>query len=259
MDSEIYYVIKKLNDRSYAEITLNRPNKGNALTLPMLERLDAILNEIEANTLIKAVVIRSEGKFFCTGGDIAAWGSLSARDMGQTWILKGISVLSHVSNLAKPVIAVIHGHAIGGGLELALSCDFRLVHKEALFGTPEVGIGMIAGWNGIRLLTEIIGPTRSKELTLSGKLIKAEHALNWGLFNTVTETVSDLNHETEKLLSHLLSNSSQAMAETKMILNTIHLDLRHQHAAAAERAAQSDDCLEGVTAFKEKRKPQFKV
>jgi enoyl-CoA hydratase/carnithine racemase len=259
MDSEISFVVKKLNERSYAEITLNRPTKGNSLTLNMLESLHEILNQIEVDPLIKAVVVRSEGKFFCTGGDITAWGSLSAREMGQTWILRGIDILTKLTNLPKPVIAVIHGHAIGGGLELALNCDFRLVYKEALFGTPEVGIGMIAGWNGIRRLTEIIGPTRAKELTLSGKLFKAEDARTWGLFNSVSETVNDLNREAETLLIQLLSNSSQAMAETKALLNTIHLDLRHQHAAAAERAAQSDDCLEGVTAFKEKRKPNFKL
>lgn len=240
------------------EITLNRPEKGNALTMPMVERLDSIVSEIERDREIRAVVVRGRGRFFCTGGDIEAWGSLSPDEMGRHWILYGIHVLERLSGLPQPVIAVVSGHALGGGLELALAADFRIAVKSAKFGAPEVNLGVISGWMGIRRLAEVIGVGRASHLMLLGSPITADLALNWGLITALADDADDLERQLNGWLERLCVNAPEAMALTKGILATMHADLRHHHASAAAQAVATENCKEGVRAFREKRKPVFR-
>ncbi|HEX4165737.1 MAG TPA: enoyl-CoA hydratase/isomerase family protein, partial [Bryobacteraceae bacterium] len=141
MESEILFSRKEQFGAVCGEITLNRPDKGNALTMHMLERLDSIVSEIKTDRELRAVVIRARGRFFCTGGDIEAWGSLSPRQMARDWIPYGIDVFQRLAELPQPVIAAVSGHALGGGLELALAADFRVAVKSAKFGSPEVTLG----------------------------------------------------------------------------------------------------------------------
>ncbi len=126
MDPEILYSRKEREGAAWAEITLNRPQKGNALTLPMLNELESAVALARSDATVRAVVLRGNGRFFSTGGDIEAWGSLSPNEMGRDWILRGIEVLDQIATLPQPVIAAISGHAIGGGLELALAADLRV-------------------------------------------------------------------------------------------------------------------------------------
>jgi enoyl-CoA hydratase len=258
MESEIVFSRNEQFGVMCGEITLNRPEKGNALTLAMLQRLDLIVSEIETDHELRAVVIRARGRFFCTGGDIEAWGSLSPDEMGRDWILYGIHVFEHLAALPQPVIAAISGHALGGGLELALAADFRIGVKAAKFGSPEVTLGMISGWTGIRRLAEMIGVARARHLTLLGAPITAELALNWGLLTGLADDAGDLERQLTSWLERLCANAPRAMALTKGILATTHADLRQHHASAAAQALSTEDCKEGVRAFREKRKPVFR-
>ena len=258
MDPEILYECKEANGAAWAEITLNRPDKGNALTMPMLERLSAIAEALAADRKVRAVVLRAQGRFFCTGGDIAAWGSLTPAEMAQAWILRGIEVFEQVASLPQPVIAVLQGHALGGGLELALAADLRIAVRTAKFGTPEVTLGMISGWMGVRRLAETIGPARARHLTLLGTPIAAAQALDWGLITAMAEDSDGVEQQTNAWVTRLCGNGPIAMALTKGILATVHEDLRHHHAAAVAQAAASEDCREGVRSFLEKRAPVYR-
>jgi enoyl-CoA hydratase/carnithine racemase len=258
MESEILYVRSEWQGAAWAEITLNRPTTGNALTLSMLDRLDALVSTIAADSELRAVVIKGSGRFFCTGGDIAAWGSLKPNEMGQKWILRGIEIFDRIASLPQPVIAAIGGHALGGGLELALAADLRVAVREAKLGTPEVTLGMIAGWTGVRRLAETIGVARARHLTLLGSTISAEQALDWGLVTALADDAAGLDVQVAQWLERLLVNGPIAMALTKGLLKTMHQDMRQAFASAAAHATATEDCREGVRAFAEKRKPVFK-
>ena len=258
MESEIVFSCNERFGAVCAEIALNRPGKGNALTMPMLQQLDSIISEIEADRDIRAVVIRGGGRFFCTGGDIEAWSALSPLEMERDWILYGIKVLERLAALPQPVIAAISGHALGGGLELALAADLRIAMKSAKFGSPEVTLGMISGWMGIRRLAETIGVGRARHLTLLGTPVTANVALDWGLITALADDAEDLERQLEAWLERLCANAPAAMALTKGILATAHADLRYHHAGAAGQALSTEDCKEGVRAFREKRKPVFR-
>lgn len=257
MEPEILYSRNEQNGAVWAEIALNRPDKGNALTLRMLEQLNYLLAEVESDRRLRAVVLRGRGRFFCTGGDIEAWGALSPEEMGQHWILHGIAVFDRLARLPQPVIAVIGGHALGGGLELALAADLRIALGSAKLGSPEVTLGMIAGWMGVRRLAETIGVARARHLTLLGAPISAAQALDWGLVTALAEYPADLERQLAQWLERLCANGPSAMALTKGILAGMHQDLRHHHAAAVAQAAASEECAEGVRAFREKRPPVF--
>ncbi len=257
MEPEILFTRKERGGVAWAEITLNRPQKGNALTLPMLDHLESLLAGIRTDLTVRAVVLRGNGRFFCTGGDIEAWGSLTPAEMGRDWILRGIEIFDLIASLPQPVIAAIQGHALGGGLELALAADLRVGVRAAKFGTPEVTLGMIAGWTGVRRLAETIGVARARHLTLLGSFIPAGQALDWGLLTALAEDAAGLDAQLDQWLDRLLSNGPIAMSLTKGLLGTMHQDMRYAHASAAAQAAATEDCNEGVRAFAEKRKPVY--
>jgi len=137
MEEQVVVERRERGGLAWAEIRLNRPDKGNALTMPMIDRLGDLVDEIARDRDTRAVVLRATGRFFCTGGDIEAWGSLSPHDMGRDWILRGIDVLDRLATLPQPVVAALTGHALGGGLELAMAADLRIAVKAAKLGLPE--------------------------------------------------------------------------------------------------------------------------
>jgi enoyl-CoA hydratase/carnithine racemase len=258
MDQEILFERQQRNRLSWAQITLNRPDKGNALTMPMIERLAEIADELRSDRETRAVVLRGKGRFFCTGGDIEAWGALSPHDMGRDWILRGIEVFERIASLPQPIIAAIGGHALGGGLELAMAADLRVAVKQAKFGSPEVTLAMIPGWMGTRRLAEMIGPARARHILLLGSPISAAQACDWGLVTALAEDESDLELKLEVWLDRLLANGPSAIALIKGLLATMHTDLRQHHASAVAQASGTEDCREGVRAFAEKRAPVYR-
>lgn len=243
----------------WTELILNRPDKGNALTMPMLESLWHHAEEIARQKDMRVVVLRGAGdRFFCTGGDIEAWGGLSPHDMGRDWILHGIEVFERIAGLPQTVIAALNGHALGGGLELAMAADLRVAISRAKMGTPEVTLGMIPGWMGTRRLAEMIGVARARHLTLLGSPIPAQQALDWGLVTAVADTPEGLEQQVTAWRERLCANGPSAIALIKGILAASHTDMRQHHASAVAQAAGTDDCREGVKAFLEKRPPVYR-
>ena len=258
MDQDIVLERRQRGDASWVEIWLNRPDKGNALTMPMIERLGGLADELASDRGARAVVIRAKGRFFCTGGDIGAWGSLPPHEMGRDWIARGIDVFERIAALPQVVIAALSGHALGGGLELAMAADLRLAVTQARLGCPEASLGMIPGWMGTRRLAELIGPARARHLLLLASPITAAQASDWGLVTAVADDEADLEAQLDGWLDRVFANGPSALALIKGLLGTMHQDLRHHHASAAAQAAGTEDCREGVRAFLQKRSPVFR-
>lgn len=258
MEATVLYQEKKRSGGEWAEIMLNRPEKGNAITLPMLDEIEGYVHELKAAKNIRALVLRGNGRFFCTGGDIEAWGALTPNEMSDRWALRGIQVLEMIAALPQPVIAAISGHALGGGLEFALMADLRVAVKAAKLGTPEVRLGMISGWTGVCRLAEIIGVARARELTLLGSPIPAEKAYVWGLLNALADDLGAMEIQIDSWLDQIFANSGPAIALTKSLLGTLHADLSLHHAAAAGLARSTADSSEGIAAFRAKRNPVFR-
>ncbi|MFN7622291.1 MAG: enoyl-CoA hydratase/isomerase family protein, partial [Acidobacteriota bacterium] len=166
---------------AWAEIILDRPEKGNSLTIPMVQRLGALVGELAADRELRVVFLRGRGRFFCTGGDIGSWGRLTPHEMARDWIEPGIAMLRQLAALPQPVVALINGHALGGGLELAMAADLRIALEGARLGMPEVNLGMIPAWMGVRRLAETIGVARARQMALLGWPITAREALDYGL------------------------------------------------------------------------------
>ena len=258
MDQDIVLERRQRGDASWVEIWLNRPGKGNALTMPMIERLGDFADELASDRAVRAVVIRAKGRYFCTGGDIGAWGSLPPHEMGRDWIARGIDVFGRIAALPQVVVAALSGHALGGGLELAMAADLRLAVKQAQFGCPEASLGMIPGWMGTRRLAELIGPARARHLLLLASPITAAQASDWGLVTSVSDDEAGLEAQLDGWLDRVFANGPSAIALIKGLLDTMHQDLRHHHASAAAQAAGTEDCREGVRAFLEKRRPVYR-
>ncbi len=258
MDKKILLKRNETDDGGWAEVVLNRPEKGNALTLEMLNELERITEDLRSDGGLRVVVLRGEGRFFCTGGDINEWSAMSPSQMAEEWILRGIEVFGRIAALPQPVIAVLNGHALGGGLELALAADIRIAAAGAKLGVPEVRLGMISGWGGVRRLAETIGVSRARMMTLTGEPVTAATALDFGLVHFVEESESDVEARVERLIRQFFSNGPIAMRVTKGLLATAHEDLRFAHATAVAQVAATEDCKEGVEAFREKRQARFK-
>lgn len=249
---------RQRGDHMVAEIRLDRPDKGNALSMAMIERLGSIVEDLARDRSIRVVVVRASGSYFCTGGDITEWGGLTPHEMERDWLLRGSGVFGRLAALPQPVIAVMAGHALGGGLELALAADLRLALRSASVGCPEVTIGVIPGWMGTRRLAELIGPARARHLLLLGSPISADRAYEWGLVTSVADDHGELERQLDSWLDRLLANAPLAMTLIKGIVSDLHEDVVQQHARAAAQAAATEDCREGVRAFLEKRPPVFR-
>ncbi len=241
-----------------ARLVLSNPRRANALSMAMIEQLDTALARIERSA-VRVVQIRGSGeRFFCAGADIGEWGPLSPETMGRHWIGEGNRVFQRLAHLGAVVIAQINGDAYGGGLEVALCADLRLMADRAKLGFPEVGIGAIPGWMGCTRLQSVIGPGRAKQMILSGEPIDASTAERWGLVN---EVLSDdqLENRVQQLSATIELKSSTAISVAKRMLNasldTERFAVLHELAASAVKA--SPDAAEGVAAFREKRKPRF--
>jgi enoyl-CoA hydratase/carnithine racemase len=244
---------------SIAIITLARPEKLNALDEAMISGLAIAAERIDAHGAIRAVILTGEGKGFCAGGDIAAWGKLSPLDMGQRWVRDGHRVFDRLTRLRVPLIAAINGHALGGGLELAATADIRIAEEQAKFGLPETGIGMVPGWSGTQRLVTRFGAAAVRRLALTGEIVTAERALQLGLIDEIAPKGQGLEQACE-LARKIAARAPIANAVAKQMINAAEGE---DAAAAIEILAGSlvsytDDLKEGVASFVEKRTPDFK-
>ena len=212
-----YNTIKYEVNEHIAKITMNRPKALNALNSEVLDELDKCLDEIKANNDLRVLIITGEGRSFIAGADIKEMsdiGGLEAKAFGN----KGLSVFRKIETLPIPVIAAVNGFALGGGCELAMSCDIRIASNKALFGQPEVGLGLIPGFGGTQRLQRLVGQGWAKYLIYSAENIKADKALEIGLVQDVVE-VEELEERVNTLAEAIASKAPIAVKLAKEAIN----------------------------------------
>lgn len=239
-----------------AELHLDNPAKMNAFTVEMLEQLSAHLETLERSDALVVLVTAAEAKCFCSGADIPGWGGLSPADFARHWVRGGHRIFDRLARLARPTIAVLHGHAFGGGLELAAACDLRVMAPRATLALPESGIGIVPGWSGTQRLARLLPEAVVKEMALFGRRIGAERALALGFAAEVTDTP----REAALAMAARVADLSPRAVEIAKAM--IHAARGEDPAAMIEALgsaaiAASADRDEGVAAFAGKRKPQF--
>lgn len=244
-----------------AKIILNRPSVLNALNYQLLVELEEAIEQIKNNRQIRAVVISGSGeKAFCVGADLKERITLTEADVKRN-LNKINALFCSIEQLPQITICAINGHALGGGLELALSCDFRLAASNALLGLPETSLGIIPGAGGTQRLSRLIGETKALELIISAKKITSEEALQLGIVSKVVPQ-QNLNDSVEEFIASFINNAPIALEQAKFAVKAgSKVDL--QTGLAIERKAyeftlSTEDRIEALKAFKEKRKPQFK-
>ncbi len=244
-----------------ATITINRPKALNALNKQTVQEILSRLNDAEADETVKVIVITGTGdKAFCVGLDLKAVKGISAVN-GMNLSLLGQELTKKIESLRKPVIAAINGYALGGGLELAMSCDLRIASENAKVGQPELNVGLIPGWGGTQRLPRLVGRGIAKELIFTGKMIDAETAKQLGVLNKVVPP-DQLKSVVKELAAELMTKPPIGIQLAKQLINSsIETDLTKglvQEAQAFGVLASTEDFDEGVAAFIEKRKPQYK-
>lgn len=241
-------------------VSINRPKALNALNTETLSQLQQVFRDLEGDPAVRVVILTGAGdRAFVAGADI-----LEMKDMSCLEAVRfsefGHATLAQIEGLAKPVIAAVNGFALGGGLEIALACDFVFASEKAKFGLPEVTLGIFPGWGGTQRLPRLIGKARAKELILTGSMISAEEAREWGIVNRIFSAES-LLEETRKVAKKIASNGPIAVQLAKTTIDQAH-DLplaagSHMAAVSFGNCFTTKDQKEGMTSFLEKRKPQF--
>ncbi len=243
-------------------ITINRPGALNALNPEVLKALENALEKAERDEKVKVILITGSGeKAFVAGADIAEMSKMSPREAREFSKL-GQKVFRKIEQMEKPVIAVVNGYALGGGLELAISCDYILASENAQFGQPEVDLGIFPGFGGTQRLPRILGKLRAKELIFWGERIPAQKALGIGLVNEVAPQ-DKLMERARELAKKLMSKGLIAIGLAKRAIEQ-GTDLDLDSGLLIEQTLFSlcfdtQDQKEGMKAFLEKRKPEFKV
>ncbi len=209
--------LKIERDDQVVQITITRQEKLNAMNLAVMDEFISILDDLEKDSS-RVIIITGDGpKAFSAGADIEYMSSIGPSD-AEKYALRGHEVLNKIEKLEKPVIAAVNGYALGGGCELALSCDLRFASPNAYLGQPEVTLGICPGWGGTQRLLRIIGPARAKDLIFSGRKITAEEAFSMGLINRIFPSESLLS-ETRSYAKAISKNSSFAIGISKMLVN----------------------------------------
>ena len=238
-----------------AILTINRPEALNALNSQVLSDLDEAITKVEADDGVHAVILTGAGRSFVAGADIGEMKSFSARD-GKKFGVHGGGVFLRLENLSKPVIAAVNGCALGGGCELAMSCDIRLASEKAKFGQPEVGLGITPGFGGTQRLPRIVGISKAMELILTAKVINAAEAERIGLVSAVYPP-EELMDKAMELANAICANAPIAVAESKRCIRMgMQTDIATGSAFEAEAfgvTCGTEDKDEGMGAFLEKR------
>ena len=243
-------------DGAVARLTLRRPDKLNALDRAMIDALAEAARAIEAARDVRVAILAAEGKAFCAGGDIAAWGGLPPLDMWRDWTRAGHRAFEALARLRVPLIAALSGHAFGGGLELAASADLRVAQPGIKLGLPETGLGMAPGWSGTQRLVRRFGAQVVRRMALTGRLFTAEEGLALGL---VDEIAPDAGKRADEIAADVAARGPVAAQIVKSMINAAEgedRDLAVEGLAGA-LTAMTEDLAEGVAAFRAKRAPVF--
>lgn len=246
-------------DNGIFTITINRPEKLNALNKTVMEELSAAVDELNSNAAIKSAIITGAGpKSFVAGADITEFIGLTA-EQGRALAKKGQDIFFKIENSAKPVVACVNGFALGGGCELATACHFRIASENAKFGQPEVNLGLLPAYGGTQRLTQLIGKGRAIEIMITGNMIDANTALQYGLVNYVVPQEELLN-KAKSILEIVNSKAPIAVAKCIAAANAVFDETKNGYEFEVNAFGDcfaTADKVEGTTAFLEKRKPVF--
>ncbi len=255
-----YSSLQLTKDGGIGIVTINRTQVLNALNMDVFRELYGMFTEIENDPEIRVVILTGAGKAFVAGVDI-----LGMKDNNPVTIEKFIKIARQagdaIFNLSKPVIAAINGYAFGGGNELALACDLRIASENAQFGQQEINLGIVPGGGAMQKLPRLVGMAKAKEIVFTGEVFNAQTALEIGMINKVVPA-EKLMDEARALARKLLTKSSVALAYAKKSMNS-GMDMSLSSAMDMDecffaRCFSTEDQKEGMQAFSEKRKPQFK-
>lgn len=246
-----------------ATITLNSPDNLNALDPQMIEELIEVLDKCAGDNEIRAVILTAKGNAFCSGGDINALkNALEEAPEKSFGVIRKLGFTAlRIRNLKKPVIAAINGAAAGAGFNLALACDFRICTEETKFVQAFVNIGLVSDMGGVHFLTQMLGAAKATELLMTGRTVSSKEAKEIGLVNQVVAS-DELEKASKELAATLASGPTKSLGKLKTLINrsafsgleeSLNNELEYQI-----EAAKTEDFKEGVTAFLEKRKPEFK-
>lgn len=246
--------------KAIAFVEINRPSKLNALNQRTIASLSEAFSALEKDSSVRVIILSGVGeKAFVAGADISEFSEYT-KEEGEALSRKGHnSLFDAIENLSKPVIAAVNGFALGGGLELAMACHFRLASENAKMGLPEVSLGLIPGYGGTQRLPQLIGKGRAMEMMLTGAMITAEKALSYGLVNYVVSQ-NDLLSTCLKIAEKILQNSPNAASQVIESVNAGYDNQVDGYAIEIESFGAcfgTDDFIEGTQAFLNKRKPKF--
>jgi enoyl-CoA hydratase len=242
-----------------ATVLLNRPDTLNALSSSLLDALDGVVGEIEAARDLRGMIVTGAGRAFCAGADIEEISKLDGQT-GLGFARRGQGVFSRIEKLLIPVVAALNGFALGGGCELAMACHIRVASNRARFGQPEVKLGILPGFGGTQRLPRLVGRGAATELILSGRIIKAEEALQLRLIHEITEPDALLGRCGELLKSTFGNGPGAIAASLQAIRDGLDLELDAALEVEAKLFAQTcatPEKAEGTRAFLEKREPKF--
>lgn len=256
----IYENILVSNHDKIATVTINRPSKLNALNVATIQELHHAFNTLELQADIQVIILTGTGeKAFVAGADIAEFANFSVEE-GAQLAAQGQEILfDFVENLKTPVIAAVNGFALGGGLELAMACHFRIASENAKMGLPEVSLGVIPGYGGTQRLPQLIGKGRAMEMIMTAGMITADEALRVGLVNHVAPQ-NELLVFCNSIAEKITRNSPVAISQAIKAVNSNYKDGENGYKTeikAFGKCFGTSDFKEGTTAFLEKRKANF--
>src|SRR5688572_23127827 len=241
---------------SIATITVNRPSVRNALNVATMEELASAFDRVKADAAIRVVIVTGAGeKAFVAGADISEIAALT-ESTGEEFSRRGQAVFDRIESLGKPVIAAVNGYALGGGCELAMACTLRVAAENAVFGQPEVKLGIIPGYGGSQRLPRLVGKGRALQILLTGEMTTAQEAARIGLVNQVVPSV-ELLPTAEAIAKKIMGNAPLAV---KFCLEAVHrgMEMTAEDGQVLEATlfglcCTTEDMKEGTTAFLEKR------
>ncbi len=252
-------VIIYKKEGNIGHISINRPNALNSLSNQVIDELGLVIEQVGQDPEVKAVILTGEGRAFVAGADISGMVGIGG-DLGEAMAKKGSDLFRKIEMLPIPVIAAVYGFALGGGCELAMSCDIRIASDKAKFGQPEVALGIIPGYGGTQRLPRLVGMGRAKELIYTGDIIRADEAFRIGLVNKVVAP-EDLMGAAVEMATKIMKQGPIAVKNSKLAIDFgMSTDLESGLAKEIELFGEcfgSEDCQEGVKAFLEKRPANF--
>jgi enoyl-CoA hydratase len=253
-------ILFETDEQGVALVTINRPDKRNALSIELVAELEAAFDRVENDRSVRALILTGAGdKAFVAGADINELAALPPIEL-RRYALRGQAVFRRLDRCGKPSVAAVNGYALGGGLELAMACSVRFASENAMFGQPEVKLGITPGYGGTQRLPRLVGRGRALEMLLSGESVDATEAHRIGLVNAIVPQANLLPHS-RSWLNKVLANGPLAVG---LVMETVDAGLDsgldsglRLEATAFGMSAATEDRREGTRAFLEKRRPVF--